>query len=661
MDKFVLTSSSLNKAAPTPQTHTETSSDSHPANKKISVSENRKVRTEWLDKFSWLKNDDGRASCIACGIILRNHLTHIQRHSTQASHIRCLKIKESQLKIDTFTKERSDNNYKQVRDAEYALVMFLVMHNLPFLLMDYLPDLLRVCCPDSKIAKGVKCGRTKATDISKELAKKAMQRIVSALQETKFSLIVDETTDVANKKALVLVVRYFHNISGSIRDQFLALIEVEKCDAQSIYNAIKAFFSDNQIPLKNLIGLATDGANVMAGGLNSLKTKLSGDTHLFSLKCTCHSLHLCSGYACKKLPSEIEMLCRKIYSYFSFSPKRTSELKEFQEYCSIKPHKILGIAMTRWLSLEKVISRILEQWDALELFFSSQALEVNNIKPKEIANSMAKPELKIYLLFLSFILKIINDLNVEFQSESARLPYLYARLQSSIKLILSNIVTQDYVKNMNLEELNICDLEIYFLPVEEIFIGFSAQQCISDSGLLEEQSNSIKVTIRQFYLELVDQITRRFDFSRKDIQNLVLITPAKVLSAEEWNIVPLLKNFEYLCESEFDKIINQWKMLKLSNDTLKKETDIILFWDNISMITNGLNESVFKDLIKFVHNLLSLPHSSAAAERKFFAISLIKTKLRNKLEFNTVSSIMLCKELILNKETHYVWSHKDLN
>jgi len=46
---------------------------------------------------------------------------------------------------------------------------------------------------------------------------------------------------------------------------------------------------------------------------------------------------------------------------------------------------------------------------------------------------------------------------------------------------------------------------------------------------------------------------------------------------------------------------------------------------------------VFKELDSFIGNILSLPHSSAAAERKFFAISLIKTKLRNKLEFDSVA------------------------
>lgn len=79
-------------------------------------------------------------------------------------------------------------------------------------------------------------------------------------------------------------------------------------------------------------------------------------------------LHLYSSYGCKKLPIEIEKFCHNVYKLFSYSPKRINELKKFQEYFNVKPHKILGISLTRWLALESIILRIIEQWDALQLY-----------------------------------------------------------------------------------------------------------------------------------------------------------------------------------------------------------------------------------------------------------------------------------------------------
>lgn len=131
---------------------------------------------------------------------------------------------------------------------------------------------------------------------------------------------------------------------------------------------------------------------------------------------------------------KIAIVYRKIVSehihFFSRSPKRVSELKEFQEYCSVAPHKILGICSTRWLSLEGVVLRIVEQWDSLKLYFISCVYEVQGISAGVIAEDMTS-QMKCYFLFLTYFLPIANNLNKEFQAESSRLPYLY----TSIKLI----------------------------------------------------------------------------------------------------------------------------------------------------------------------------------------------------------------------------------
>lgn len=126
----------------------------------------------------------------------------------------------------------------------------------------------------------------------------------------------------------------------------------------------------------------------MARNINGLKTKFQNEFNIFYIKCSCHSLHLFSSYACKKLPSEIEQLCGNIYSFFSHSPKRIKDLKEFQSYCSVRPHKILGISKTRWLSLHAVINRIIEQWESLRLYFISCCIEVSGIREAELAEAM---------------------------------------------------------------------------------------------------------------------------------------------------------------------------------------------------------------------------------------------------------------------------------
>ncbi|XP_017481522.1 PREDICTED: zinc finger protein 862-like [Rhagoletis zephyria] len=353
--------------------------DSDVSQTKASCSEDeqkfkRKFRVEWFQQFDWVRDKNGCAFCIACDKTILNHLTHLKNHEKTTFHVVNLERKKKQLSIDKFLGPEHQKFQQQVRDAELTLVMFLITHNLPFLLMDYLPGLLTECCPDSNIAKNIKCGRTKSVQLTEFLSNLASKNIVNYLKQNKFSLIVDETTDVSMKKCLVLVARYVDSVHV-VHDRFLAMIELAQADAQTIFFAIKEFFRKYSIPLQNIIGLATDGASVMAGEIGGLKTLLKMEADIFYLKCTCHSLHLCSSYASKKLPGNIEVLCRNIYNYFSHSPKRISELKEFQNYCCVATHKILGISQTRWLSLEGVICKIIEQWESLKLYFISCFLE----------------------------------------------------------------------------------------------------------------------------------------------------------------------------------------------------------------------------------------------------------------------------------------------
>lgn len=119
-----------------------------------------------------------------------------------------------------------------------------------------------------------------------------------------------------------------------------------------------------------MISFGADGANAMFGPHHSLSTLLIKDVpNLFTMKCICHSYALCASYACLKLPREIEDLARNVYAYFSNSPKRVESLKEFQAFANVKPNKMLHPSQTRWLSLQMVVSRLLEPFGALILYF----------------------------------------------------------------------------------------------------------------------------------------------------------------------------------------------------------------------------------------------------------------------------------------------------
>ena len=116
---------------------------------------------------------------------------------------------------------------------------------------------------------------------------------------------------------------------------------------------------------------------------------------------------------------------------------------------------------------------------------------------------------------------------------------------------------------MELKNFTISELKSNLFLTDKIFIGVKAQELIENNSIDDSTVLNVKETVQNFYIELVLQLVQRLDFGRDDIKTIIIITPANVISNEESDITPLLKNFNYLSDSDPDAIITQFIMLKI--------------------------------------------------------------------------------------------------
>ena len=97
--------------------------------------------------------------------------------------------------------------------------------------------------------------------------------------------------------------------------------------------------------------------------------------------------------------------------------------------------------------MENVAKRLLEQWDALQLFFTSESQEhVRKDKQSSTAQNihmgLRSPTFKLYIAFLAHVLPAVNRLNVMFQSENVRLHCYLLNIESGLKQILTCFITE---------------------------------------------------------------------------------------------------------------------------------------------------------------------------------------------------------------------------
>ena len=396
------------------------------------VSSKARFQEAWLsnaDFQPWLDRVDGnpsKAFCKTCKRTIGAEITSIKRHKTTKLHT----TTESEERERVLEDEEEDvpQSIDGVAQATVLFASFIAEHNLPFSIADHLVELHMKMFPDSVIAQELFLKRTKCTEIVKSLGNSVINDVVCKLRKNKFSVIIDETTDISTMKCCAVNVRFFDQEAGKVTTAMLDLFNVyengdEGSTGENLYNMLMRCLRSRDIPLDHSIGFAADGAANIMGNRNSLSSRLKENLPgITIMKCICHSLHLCASEAAKSLPCHCEDLIRNIYSFFSHSAKRLHEFREFQSFCQTKPHKILHVSQTRWLSLHEAVARVVEQWRPLTLYFSGKVAEERLLSVQQISDKLQDPTMLCYFNFLDFILPKVNNCNKLFQKQQSNNP-----------------------------------------------------------------------------------------------------------------------------------------------------------------------------------------------------------------------------------------------
>lgn len=310
----------------------------NPAKKKKYV---QKFLVSWLTDVQfkdWLEKRGEVPYCKYCQCSLSCAKTALVRHKENKKHRSLCGIKEKSQSITSMLHSQS----KAAR-IEIKICSFIAEKNLPISIVEDLVPFLKNLFPSDEALKEVKLGKQKATNLIRQvLGFYSIQECVTKLKSNKFSLIIDETTDLSTTSQLAILGVFFNEQEFRLEIILIDLVPLPNGTANTIYNTLIGNLKEKGIPMKNIIGFCADTCNVMFGIHHSVAQLLVRDyPWIIAIKCSCHLIHLCSSYASKMLPKSVEDLCRNIFSHFNMSSKRTESFKEFQQFVELKELKIL--------------------------------------------------------------------------------------------------------------------------------------------------------------------------------------------------------------------------------------------------------------------------------------------------------------------------------
>ena len=108
--------------------------------------------------------------------------------------------------------------------------------------------------------------QTMAPSVQKEItnvaALETLALIVKDIDDSLFSILVDESRDVSMKEQMAIVVRYVDK-NGHVVERFMGIEHVTSTTALSLKAAIDKFFSRHGLSISKLRGECYDGARNM--------------------------------------------------------------------------------------------------------------------------------------------------------------------------------------------------------------------------------------------------------------------------------------------------------------------------------------------------------------------------------------------------------------
>lgn len=487
-------------------------------------------------------------------------------------------------------------------------------------------------------------GRTKCASIIKNVVYPFLcEELKEDLKNKKYSLIIDESTDIAVHKQLAIVIKYYSSKNQKIVTTFLKMIQLSSGDAQSIFNVIISTLKEFNLNICNMVGLGTDNANVMVGAISGVITKLKElNPNIVLIPCICHSLQLSITHAATHhLPRNIEFLISETYNWFGRSTQRRTNYKKMYNVINNghDPLKIVQSSNTRWMSIETAVNRILEQWVELELHFA-MVKQTEKCYMAEQLHLMYQDKTNLcYLYFLSSVLTPLQKVNKLFESNDVDITKILSSLMNLLKSLMSIIVPAR--PDFDVLKSNIHD---YIIP--QPYLGYRCEEEIKkmkNSNVLNStMESSLRNRCINFLTHLLEELRARLPNNISILEKIELLSVENMRGSKRLSIIPLLKTFG-VSDSSIEKILWQYNNIASIYSTISEIKNTETFWIEMSKQRDASNENPFADLCNFALNVLSMSYSNAEVERVFSAMNLIKNKQRNRMEDLLLNSIVFLK------------------
>ncbi|XP_065420419.1 zinc finger MYM-type protein 1-like isoform X3 [Chrysemys picta bellii] len=502
-------------------------------------------------------------------------------------------------------------------------------------------------------------------DLIQSLSAELLSKIVAEIKVAKyFAIIVDSTIDISRTDQFSLSLRYV-TVNGDAVERFIQFSELPGAGAEDVFNILLSAIKNLGLSITLCYGQSYDGASTMSGEIASLQTRIReiAPNALF-MHCCAHHFNLILIDA---LSSNIQTrlffgTLESLYTFFSGSLPCFSILNK--EQCNLIESFALTLKKscdTRWASRKSAVEAVLQNLPALVTALQRIVDgEIKNCTPKQLAEAkgilttLDTYEFLVLLIFWSKVLKKAFHLSTYLQKSSLDLvtaSHLIQIFENDMKNIRSEFESEfKQIEKEATELARKCDITTEYKQHRiRKRKRFHEEIAKDEEGIFDAREKFIVESYLVSLDSVINSTSKRFEHFKNVAAKFSGLDPKHFDNADN------VKKLEFLADMYSDVIDSQTKIVEeflsfkdmykeimSTSDRLKSSVDERPTINSVLkfMIANDMC-CIYPNLSRLYHIFLTLPISSAVAERPFRRLKLIKSYLRSTMGEDRLSRLAL--------------------
>ena len=448
-----------------------------------------------------------------------------------------------------------------------------------------------------------------------------------------FALIADETRDVSGMEQLAISLRWVSS-DYVVYEDVIALAEVEQTDAATLTDVLKDALIRSGLQLSKCRGQAYDGASNMSGHVSGVASRiLKEEPKAHYVHCVAHSLNLClqeCGQKCACIRDALG-IATELTTLIRASPHRLAQFRHLREQ--------LSPGSPGWSVRTGSIDAILKNYTVLH----EELIRIGE-------HSLGEPSRKA-LGYIALMEKFTTYFGL-------KLSHLVFGATEQLSLTLQ-------YRDINAQEVSMAvSAAVRFLQRQR---SDSAYDAFYQSTVKEAEAYTQEPTVprqkrvprrlddgaeghhyasphdyfKQQYYEVLDlmlnEIDRRFDqptfMILRDIEKLIVESCNGTDSEVK---LPSTIDSMYATDLKLDSLKIQLRMLPDLVRTANKDHEM-----QIRKVTSINTVCELSEVDRLLHIYLTVPLTSATAERTFSTLRRLKTYLRSAMMQKRLNHIVL--------------------